>query len=256
MKTHYVRAWFSVCAGLAAIQPAAADADGELRSKPERSPARGIVRGVEQIAFTSDLQMPVKRIGFRDGEEFKSGDLLISFDCRRPLAELKAANANLREARRVLETSTRLERMMAGSRNDTEIAHAHVDKAEAEAEVQKLRLEHCDIAAPFSGRVNELSINAFETPVPGKPFLAVVNRERLEVELVVPSAILRELKAGQRVIFTIDETAKSYDMTISRTGASVDPVSQMIKVFATFDATPGDVLAGMSGTAAFSGGDN
>ena len=72
-----------------------------------------------------------------------------------------------------------------------------------------------------------------------------------EIEMIVPSNWLRWLKLGINSLMAIDETGENHHIEISRIGASVDPVSQTVRIFAHFiDGTP-NILAGMSGTVLF-----
>lgn len=214
-------------------------------------PVRGVVRALDQAALSTDLQARVLTIGFREGEAFKKGDLLIAFDCERYRAESQSADAVAREMRLTLESNQQLEKFRAVGKHDVEISRARVDKAEAEAGALQSRLKQCDVYAPYDGRVAELTINRYEQPQLNKPYLVVVSQSRLEIEVIVPSYWLSWIKPGSQLNFQVDETKHTYVAKVARIGASVDAVSQMVKVIATFDESVPDVLPGMSGAAQF-----
>ncbi len=220
-------------------------------SENDSIPIRGVVRAVDQAAFSTDLGARVIAVHFREGERFKSGQPLIEFDCRKPRAEAASAEAVHREMQLTLDSNKHLERHQAIGRHDVEISKARVAKAAAEAEALKARLDQCVVMAPFDGRVAVLGVQQHEVPSSGKPFLAIVGADRLEVELIVPSSWLTWLKMDDSFTFAIDETARSYPMTIARLGATVDPVSQMIKVIAVMTRNAEEILPGMSGSAFF-----
>lgn len=214
-------------------------------------PIRGVVRAVDQAAFSTDLGARVTAVHFREGERFKAGQPLIEFDCRKPRAEAESADAVRREMQLTMDSNKLLERHQAIGRHDVEISKARVAKATAEAEALKARLDQCVVIAPFDGRIAVLGVQQHEVPGPGKPFLSIVGAERLEIELIVPSSWLTWLKPGDSFTFAIDETARSYPMAIARLGATVDPVSQMIKVIAVMTSNAEEILPGMSGSAFF-----
>lgn len=214
-------------------------------------PVRGVIRALDQAALSTDLQARVTTIGFREGEAFKKGDLLIAFDCERYRAEAQSSDAVAREMRLTLESNQQLEKFRAVGKHDVEISRARVDKAEAEARSLKSRLQYCDVFAPYDGRVSELTINQYEQPQQNKPFLVIVGLSRLEIEVIVPSHWLSWLKPGTQMTFQVDETKHDYTARVARIGAAVDAVSQMVKVIATFDDAVADVLPGMSGAAQF-----
>jgi membrane fusion protein, multidrug efflux system len=215
-------------------------------------PARGIVRAIDQAQLSTDLAARIKKIGFREGEAFKAGDLLISFDCERYRAEAQSAEAVWREMKVTLDSNEHLEKFRAVGKTDVEISKARVSKAEAEAHSLQSRVAQCEVLAPFDGRIAELSVNAHEQPQAGKPFMTIVGAGRLEIELIAPSQWLSWMKPGQGFEFAVDETRQIYKAKIARLGASVDAVSQMVKVIAVFSTAGADVLPGMSGEARFS----
>lgn len=216
-----------------------------------RLQARGVVRPAEQAKMSVDLAAPLAKVGFREGQKFRKGDVLLAFDCRRQQAELASAMAQRREMKVMYESATYLEKRGAGSRQEVEISGARADKAIAESEAIRARIEQCNIAAPYDGYVVELGIQVHELPPAGKPLLWIVSTGDAEVEMIVPSSWLHWLKIGGHFKFLVDETQKSYPCGVSRIGATVDAVSQTVKVYGKFITLPLEILPGMSGTVRF-----
>jgi membrane fusion protein, multidrug efflux system len=213
--------------------------------------ARGLIRPLQQAFIAVDTPLRVTKILVREAQTFNKGDTILIFDCERLEAEAEAAEAVFREMALTLESNTYLQKRGAIGRNDVEISHARFDRAVAEVKSLKARLRDCRFIAPFSGRVSELTINAYETPQSGKPFLGLVDETNFEIDLIVPSKWLRTLAVGARFSFEVDETRRIYAARIMRTGAVVDPVSQTVKVIAGFEQADDRVQSGMSGTAVF-----
>jgi membrane fusion protein, multidrug efflux system len=217
-----------------------------------REPIRGIIRAVETAMISTELTMRVARVAFMEGERFKKGDALVEFDCRRPRAELAAAEAQHHEMKLTLDNNRVLQKAQAVGRHDFDVSMSRVVKAAAEAEALRVRLDQCRVIAPYDGRVLELSLHAFETPQPGKPFIGIVADGNLEIDLVVPSQWVRFLTIDAPLVFFVDETGTAHLARVKRIGASVDPISQTIKIVAAFEQTVSAILSGMSGTAEFS----
>jgi RND family efflux transporter MFP subunit len=212
---------------------------------------RGVVKPLHQAAYSTDQAAPVAVLHRREGETFAANDLLISFDCGRQRQELAAARALEREAEVVVQSNTYLLQRGSANRNDTEIAKARRDKAAADAAGLLERMKACEIVAPFDGSVVELSINPHEFPVPGRPFLVIASHRDVEIEIIVPSALLPSLRPLQSVDFAVDETRRSHRAEIKHVGAVVDPMSQTAKVYARFASREESIRPGMSGTATF-----
>ena len=216
------------------------------------TPVRGVVRPKTQASISTDLAVAVGRTPVLEGGRFQKGDLLMSFDCRRYEAEYDAAKAQHREAQLTAENSALLNQHKALGKFDLEISRARASKAAAEMAAVGVRLAQCSIIAPYDGRVVELLVREHETPAPGRPMITILSDVELEVELIVPSAWLAWLAAGQKFVFSVDEMRSQHEAHVDRLGAAVDPVSQTIKIVGRFEARDAKILAGMSGTAKFS----
>ena len=245
-----MRVLLGVCV-LAATVTSPADAEMAGASK---APVRGVVRPVRQASISTDLPARISRLPFREAEAFKTGDVLVVFDCERLRAEYAAASASAREVRLNLESQTYLEKRGAVGKLDVEIARARLDKAEAETSAIGARVKQCEIIAPFDGRITDLKINEHELPSAGVPFMSLVEEARFEIDLIAPSQMLRQMDKGTPFKFVIDETGRAYAAEVLRIGAAVDPVSQSIKLIARFIEADARVLSGMSGVAVW--GDN
>lgn len=214
-------------------------------------PIRGIVRASARAELSTELSARVTKIGFKEGQSFKKGDLLIAFDCRRQNAKLDSQKALLKEFAISLRSAVFLKKRNAGNRHDVDIARARVAKASADVESMQIHLEGCKFFAPFRGRIARLNIHEHEIPATAKTLISVVSMQEPEIEIVIPSSWLSWLKRGARFNFTIDETGKKYHGQVIRPGAVVSTVSHTIKIFAKFSRHSEEVLPGMSGTVDF-----
>lgn len=222
--------------------------DGDL---VQSIPIRGVVRPSAKAVISSGLTARIARVGFQEGESFDKGAILIEFDCRRQNAELRSAAAKRREMMVSLKSALFLKRRNANSHQDVETAQARADIATAEVDAIKARLRACIIAAPYGGHVTEVSVHEHETPKPGSALISIASRTQPRIELIVPSRWLTWLKPGANFQYVLDDTGKLHLGIVTRLGATVDTVSQTIKVFARFKQSTGQVLPGMSGTARF-----
>ena len=225
------------------LVPAAAQAPGQ----PDT--VRGIVRSIEQAMISTDLTTRAVKIAFQEGDRFKAGDIIVEFDCRKQQAELAAANANLLEMTLTLDKYRLLQKAQAAGKNEIEIAEARVAKATAETDGLKAHLSQCALVAPYDGRVTELTLHRYESPQPSKPYIGIVSEGALEIDIIVPSQWARWLKAGETFKFIVDETNTTHDVEVKRIGASVDAISQTLKIVAGIAPGTPNVLPGMSGTA-------
>lgn len=220
-----------------------------LESAPEA--VRGIVKAQSEATISSELVAKVARLPFKEGQAFKAGDVIVAFDCRRYLADLRAAEADVEAARIKVRTNEALERHAAVGADELAISKVKLKQTEATADSLRIKTDQCIIKAPFDGRVVEWKINEHEIPEAAAPLLHIVKEGNLELELIVPSSWLVWLTKGQVFSFYIDELKRPVDAKLLFVGATVDPISRTALVSAAILDFEKDILPGMSGTARF-----
>lgn len=212
---------------------------------------RALIKPLRESVLSTDFTARIAAIHAKNGDHFRQGSKLIEFDCKRQMAELKVAAAEVKAREMVFRNNQDLSQFNAIGSLELEVSKAQFDKALAELNISRARNHECTIKAPWSGRVAEINAHAHETIEPGREIMRIIDDTSLEIEMIVPSSWLRWLRPGITSPISVDETGRKYEIRISRIGARVDPVSQTIRIFASFqDATP-DVLAGMSGAVLF-----
>jgi membrane fusion protein, multidrug efflux system len=218
----------------------------------EDGQVRGVIKALTEATIAVDYSARVTKLPVLEGQAFKTGDVLVAFDCKKFNAEISAARAGARAAELVFSNNRKLAARGALGANEVEISGAQAAKAQAEAQAVQARTGSCSFKAPFDGRMEQRIVQEQETPGPNQPLIKIVDTSRLEIETILPSKWLRWLKPGATFSFKIDETGETLNGEIIRVGATVDAVSQTIKAFGKIKTRDGSVLPGMSGTATFS----
>lgn len=217
---------------------------------------RGLVKPVSSATLSSETSGRITKLPFKLGDRFKKGDILVKFDCSLHNAELAAARAELDAQKKQHENNLQLLELNAISKIEVDISETKVKKAAAEKQIASVRVSRCAIRAPYNGRVIETAVHEHESVGSDQDLLSILNDSMLEIELIVPSAWLNWLKPEVSFQFHVDETRQVYQAEVAQLGASVDPVSQTIRVKGIFKSSAGNVLSGMSGTAKFEGHTN
>ncbi|MBV1706404.1 MAG: efflux RND transporter periplasmic adaptor subunit [Hyphomicrobiales bacterium] len=220
------------------------------------APVHGLVRAVAQATVTSGINLRIATLPFKTGESFTKGAALVTFDCSQLQAERAAAMATARAMHITYASNLSLARLHAAGRNDVAIAKANADKADAKVDAWNAQMRDCTIKAPFDGTIASEPMHAFETPAANQPIMTIVDSKRLEVEVIVPAKWLTFLKDGTPFKISPAATGGSYDATVSRISAVVDPVSQTVKVFGALTGDTGPIRPGMSVAATFEHGTN
>ncbi|OKH86656.1 hypothetical protein LF95_22160 [Thalassospira sp. TSL5-1] len=232
------------------------DANGNF---PETDPAndrfqgsvRAKIRPVQHAVLSAPLAATLLTLGAREGSRVKKGDVLMKFDCTPLEAQLIVAQTRRKAALTKLDVNERLEKIHNVSKLDLALSRSEVELTEADIKGIRAQLAQCSVEAPFSGVVTQQMVQAREFTNPGDPVLRLVNIDDLEIEMVVPSSLLRKLHAGDHFVLHVDELDRDVDASIKYVVREVDPVSQTVRVIGAPVKADPDLLPGMSGNVRF-----
>lgn len=208
---------------------------------------------IKQAIISSELSGRIITLHFREGERFKKGDRLVSYDSALYRARLNRAIQTEMAAKKRLEVAKELRKLNSISIGDYEQTKSDVSVAKADTRIERVLVNQCQIIAPFSGRVGETFIREAEHVSEGTKLLSIYDDSAFEIEAILPSRWLAWLKPGYPMAFNVDETGAKYQAQVSRIAGIVDPVSQSVKIIgllkkksAGHERVP--LMPGMSGT--------
>lgn len=213
---------------------------------------RVLLTAGQEAMISSRFFATITNIRVREGEAFKKGTPLVSFDCDELAADRAVASATLKLQQATSTANAELHAQQIVGDLENTLSRIRVEEATARTKAFTTKMRNCSILAPFTGEVVELRANEHESLQPGTPIMLIQNPRRIDAELHVPSGWLRWLKPGTEFKAVIEETGKSYTAKVDHIGVRVDPVSRTIKIYAVIPGGHRDLLPGMSGYAEFS----
>lgn len=173
----------------------------EVRSEPLSLSFVGTVEPIESVSVKSQVSGVITRINFIEGQEVKTGQLLIQIDPRsfqadldRALAQLakdkaQAANAEI-QAKRYVDLFNK--QLVSQEQYDTALTQSEMLKSvvladEAAVKEAKLNLEYSSITAPISGRTGGLLVKRGNVARSNDTTLLVINQMRpIRVGFAIP----------------------------------------------------------------------
>jgi len=218
--------------------PAAAGGSTEVRA---------VLVSLHTAVLSSEMAGRIDGMATRVGDHFKKGDVLVSFDCALPRAQLARAQAVVTQVERTYEIDRRNVTQKPTGQLEFDIAAADVLKAKADLTAAEAVASKCSVTAPFAGVTAARQAHEFEYATPGQALLDVLDDRALEVELTAPSRWLSWLKPGASFQVRIDDTGKTYPGKVTRLGGRVDPASQSLKVIGEITTDTPELMPGMSG---------
>jgi len=214
---------------------------------------RAQIVAIKQAVLSSELAGKIVTLHFREGERFRKGDKLVSYDSALFRARLDRARQSEAAAAQKYKVAKELRALNSISISDFEQARSELSVAKADTRAERVLVNRCVITAPFSGRVGETYIRESEHVPEGAKLLSIYDDSAFEIETILPSRWLAWLTPDYPMTITVDETGETYQAQVTRIAGVIDPVSQSVKVVALLEnnaAKHGNapLMPGMSGT--------
>jgi multidrug efflux system membrane fusion protein len=216
--------------------------------------AIGKIVAREVVSIQPQVSGRITQIHFSDGADVKIGQLLFTIDPRPFETQLRAAEANLAQAKAALDLAkinfTRVEnvtdqRAISRQDHDTKknavaVAEAQVKQNLAAVESARLNLDYCTIRSPINGRAGQRLVDIGNVVTASNSSLLVIQRlEPIYADFTVPqndlTAVQRNMKHGTlRVEVSLpDENARPTHGSLIFLDNSVQEGTGTLKLRAT-----------------------
>ena len=181
----------------------------EKRSVPVEVAAIGHVEPMATVSIRSQVGGTITRVWFRDGQDVRKGDMLLTIDPRPYEAALRQAQAALArdqaQAKNAASESKRyadlvqkdyVTREQADQLQANSAALASTVKAdEAAVENARLQVAYCSIAAPIGGTTGSLLVKEGNVVKPNDTPLLVINQiQPILATFSIPESGLADIK--------------------------------------------------------------
>jgi len=165
--------------------------------------ATGQIEAVQSIDLRPEVDGRIVEILIREGQEVDQGTPLFKVDDAQLQAQVAQLAAQRDLAQQALARAKELAQQNASSAADLEQAEATARSAQAQYDLQRIRLDRTTVRAPFAGVVGQryVSLGDYVTTSTRLASLHTVNPQRATFQ--VPERFARLLRPGQEVTFRV-----------------------------------------------------
>jgi membrane fusion protein (multidrug efflux system) len=218
----------------------------EPKSLPRWLPVSGTLQPVNQATVKAKVSGDVRQITVREGDSVQAGQMLVRVDTADLDARVLERQGQLASARAQLALADKTNAMnqkllkqnfISQNASDSaessyEVAKGNLQAAEAQLRVAQNALRDSVATAPLSGVVAKRHVQPGEKVAFDSPLVTVVDLKAMELQALVPSADIPELKPGMTVDLVVDGFAdRKFTGRIERINPSTEAGTRAILVF-------------------------
>ncbi len=206
-------------------------ARAEAREITDPIEALGTLRANETAELTATITETIADIRFDDGQRVKQGDVLVALTNREQLANLSAAESEVREAERQFNRVQELADQGQEARSLLDQRRRELETARARLAAVQARLSDRLITAPFDGVVGLRNVSAGSLLVPGTVVTTLIDDSVMKLDFPVPELFMSRVQTGlalrARSRAYPDQAFTGKIMSLSN---RVDPVTRAFQV--------------------------
>jgi membrane fusion protein (multidrug efflux system) len=204
--------------------------------------AVGSLKSAQGVMLRPEVSGRVSRLGFRDGEVVRQGQLLVQLDDSLQQAQLKQADAQASIARTNLQRSRELLAQSFVSQSAVDQNAAALEVADAQVALAKAQLARMRVVAPFNGTAGLRVVDVGDYVKDGADLVNLEDLSAMTVQFAVPERFAGRLKAGLAVELAVDALpGRSFKGRVLATDSQVDANGRALQVLAQV-SNPGAVL--------------
>src|SRR5699024_5808690 len=146
----------------------------------------GTFEPLRKVTIAAQVQGKIVTMGVEEGERIPSGDLVAQMDDAYEQAQLLAAEANYKNARRKLQRYQDASAWEGISQMQVDNARTEMQEAKAQVDQLKVQIDRAHITAPFSGTITRRYVDPGATVAFDSPIAELLDLSVLELVVSVP----------------------------------------------------------------------
>ncbi len=211
---------------------------GSISSYIETTTTLEAEKNVDIVARTSGL---VTELLVEEGDSVKKGQIVLKIDPREAQASYDIANATFLERKRQWERAQENIKTGTISEESYDQSRYNFEKAKADLQSSKLRLDYTTVRAPFTGVIVERLVDHGAMLSVNQRIFTIVDTDPLLARIHLPERELTKVRKGQSAQLKLEAyPEKVFEAKIRMINPAVEPDSGTFKV--TLEVEGNDTL--------------
>lgn len=214
----------------------------ELFDKVE---ALGTLRANESVTVSAHVTEIITAINFVDGQRVEKDVVLAQMTNAEETAQLKEAEATVREARENLDRAVQLDKQLVTTKSVLSERRRIYETAVARLEAVKSRIGDRSIIAPFAGVVGLRRISVGALVQPGTVITTLDDDSVMKLDFTIPATFLSTTKQDLPIIAKAKAFGdREFKGKVTGIDSRIDPATRSITVRAVLPNPDGILKAG------------
>jgi len=206
----------------------------------------GTVMAVQGTVVSTEGEGIVRNIAFEAGSQVNAGDVLVRLDADIELAQLRAAEADVKWAQVSFDRAKELIGPRVISQADFDSAENTLKQAQARVDNFRAVIAKKTVRAPFSGKLGIRRISVGQFLEKGSPVVSLHSLDPVYVDYSLPQQKLGDLKEGLEVTVSADAfQGQAFEGKITAINPEVDAATRNVRIQATLKNPGGRLRPGM-----------
>ncbi|KDD53856.1 efflux transporter, RND family, MFP subunit [Bordetella bronchiseptica OSU553] len=206
----------------------------------------GTLQASRQVVIPAEVDGRIARIAFESGQAVQAGQVLAQLNDAPEQGDLARLQAQLRNARSVLERTRRLVPQQAATAEQLDQARAAYDQAAGEVRRVQALVEQKQVKAPFDGVLGVRRVDLGQFVRAGEPVVSLTDARTMYADITLPEQALRDIRTGQAVSVGVDAyPGRAFDGVVSTIEPQVSAQARTLLVRATLPNPDGVLAPGM-----------
>lgn len=214
----------------------------ELFDKVE---ALGTLLANESVTVSAQVTEIITAINFVDGQRVKKDHILAEMTSAEENAQLKEAEATVREAKENLDRAVKLDKQLVTTKSALSERRRNYETAVARLEAVKSRIGDRSITAPFAGVVGLRRISVGALVQPGTAITTLDDDSVMKLDFTIPATFLSTTKEDLPIIAKAEAFGdREFRGKVTGIDSRIEPATRSITVRAILPNPDGILKAG------------